>query len=59
MMLQSQCAIEVWKASGERTRARLESLCEHFATVYSMQEFKAEIIQEAFDNVQRWMFSEN
>lgn len=47
MAMPVRLAIEYLTASGVRTAARLDSLVEHFATVYAMGEMLAELQAEA------------
>jgi len=56
MLLQSQLAVETFKASGVRTVERLNALCEHYANVYGMASMLEEIQKEAKRNIPAWMF---
>ena len=48
-------ALEFWRASGPRSRVRLESLVAHFARVYAQPiEAEVRITKLAFDSLRSW-----
>lgn len=52
-----RCAIEYWESSGERTRARLNGLVEHYATVYGEKDL-VPLQEQAAAAVPAWKFTD-
>lgn len=55
-LLPAMCAVEIWKASGQRTEERLNGLCAHFAKQYN--EEVATVRQAAKNSIPAWMFED-
>ena len=51
--LSTKCAIEVWENSGDRTLARLEMLCRHYAEQFCITDVPA-MVREALAAIPAW-----
>lgn len=53
----AQCALEWWRASGERSSARLRELVEHYATINGQKDYVDHHHKSALANVRDWELS--
>lgn len=55
MPLPARCALEIFGSSGDRTKARLQDLLDHFFRVYAMSDDpdRMEIYESAFTYARR------
>ncbi|VVD31764.1 protein of unknown function [Paraburkholderia dioscoreae] len=55
MKLPAWLAVETWRASGERTVARLYGLVEHYAAAYGRSSDVCVLKDQALKSVPSWM----